>query len=151
MKRVAVVTGGTRGIGEAICLALQEAGYKVAAIYGGDEAKAKAFTHATSIPAYKIDVSDFKQVQGRHRQDHRRSRPGRCGGEQCRHHPRRHAAQDDAGAMGGGHPHQPLLLLQHVPRGDRQHAREEQRTNFGYRAVARAFRSKALRSWAMKC
>jgi acetoacetyl-CoA reductase len=61
MGRVAVVTGGTRGIGEAICLTLQDAGYTVAAIYGGDEAKAKAFTHATKIPSYKIDVSDFKQ------------------------------------------------------------------------------------------
>jgi acetoacetyl-CoA reductase len=64
MGRVAVVTGGTRGIGEAISLALKEAGYKVAAVYGGDEAKAAAFTKATGIPAYKIDVSDFKQCQG---------------------------------------------------------------------------------------
>jgi acetoacetyl-CoA reductase len=63
MSRVAVVTGGTRGIGEAICLALKKAGYKVAAVYGGDEAKAKAFTQETGIPAYKIDVSDFKQVK----------------------------------------------------------------------------------------
>lgn len=63
MQRVAVVTGGTRGIGEAISSALKVAGYKVAAVYGGDEAKAKAFTQQTSIPAYKIDVSDFKQVK----------------------------------------------------------------------------------------
>jgi len=63
MSRVAVVTGGTRGIGEAICLALKKAGYKVAAVYGGDEAKAKAFTQETGIPAYKIDVSDFNQVK----------------------------------------------------------------------------------------
>lgn len=63
MQRVAVVTGGTRGIGEAISSALKVAGYKVAAVYGGDEAKAKAFTQQTGIPAYKIDVSDFKQVR----------------------------------------------------------------------------------------
>ena len=63
MQRVAVVTGGTRGIGEAISLALKKAGYKVAAVYGGDEAKAKAFTQETGIAAYKIDVSDFKQVK----------------------------------------------------------------------------------------
>jgi acetoacetyl-CoA reductase len=63
MQRVAVVTGGTRGIGEAISLALKKAGYKVAAVYGGDEAKAKAFTRETGIPAYKIDVSDFNQVK----------------------------------------------------------------------------------------
>jgi len=63
MQRVAVVTGGTRGIGEAISLALKGAGYKVAAVYGGDEAKAKAFTQETGIPAYKIDVSNFKAVK----------------------------------------------------------------------------------------
>ncbi|WP_374384590.1 acetoacetyl-CoA reductase [Dongia sp.] len=63
MQRVAVVTGGTRGIGEAISVALKKAGYKVAAVYGGDEAKAKAFTQETGIAAYKIDVSDFKQVK----------------------------------------------------------------------------------------
>jgi acetoacetyl-CoA reductase len=63
MGRVAVVTGGTRGIGEAISLALRNAGYKVAAVYGGDAAKAKSFTEATGIPAYQIDVADFKQCQ----------------------------------------------------------------------------------------
>ena len=63
MGRVAVVTGGTRGIGEAISTALKAAGYKVAAVYGGDDAKAQAFTKATGIAAYKIDVADFKQCQ----------------------------------------------------------------------------------------
>lgn len=63
MGRVAVVTGGTRGIGEAISIALKNAGYKVAAVYGGDDVKAKAFTQQTGIPAYKADVSDFKQCQ----------------------------------------------------------------------------------------
>ena len=63
MGRVAVVTGGTRGIGEAISTALKNAGYKVAAVYGGDDAKAQAFTKATGIAAYKIDVADFKQCQ----------------------------------------------------------------------------------------
>ncbi len=58
--RVAIVTGGTRGIGEAISVMLRDAGYKVAAGYGGDEAKAKAFTEATGIPAWKWDVGDFE-------------------------------------------------------------------------------------------
>ncbi len=57
--RVAIVTGGTRGIGEAICVSLRDAGFKVAAGYGGDEAKAKAFTGETGIPAWKWDVGDF--------------------------------------------------------------------------------------------
>src|ERR1700761_202944 len=57
--RVAIVTGGTRGIGAAISISLRDAGYKVAAGYGGDAAKAKAFTEETGIPAWKWDVGDF--------------------------------------------------------------------------------------------
>ena len=59
MKRVAVVTGGTRGIGEAICEALKHAGYKVAATYQGNDEAAKKFTEKTGIPAFKFDVGDF--------------------------------------------------------------------------------------------
>ena len=59
MARVALVTGGTRGIGEAICVALQRAGYKVAANYAGNDKAAQAFTEKTDIPAYKFDVADF--------------------------------------------------------------------------------------------
>jgi len=57
--RVAIVTGGTRGIGRAICVALKDAGYKVAANYGGNDEVAKAFSAETGIPAFKWDVSDF--------------------------------------------------------------------------------------------
>lgn len=59
MARVAVVTGGTRGIGEAICVALKEKGYIVAANYAGNDQSAREFTERTGIPAYKFDVSDF--------------------------------------------------------------------------------------------
>ncbi|QFY61738.1 beta-ketoacyl-ACP reductase [Rhizobium grahamii] len=59
MSRVAVVTGGTRGIGAAISLALKNAGYKVAANYAGNDEKAKAFHDATGIPVFKWDVSDY--------------------------------------------------------------------------------------------
>jgi len=59
MARVAIVTGGTRGIGEAISLALQGAGMTVAAIYAGNEQKAQEFTQRTGIKSYKLDVSDF--------------------------------------------------------------------------------------------
>lgn len=59
MSRVAIVTGGTRGIGEAISMMLKDKGYKVAATYGGNDEKAKEFTARTGIPAYKWDVSDF--------------------------------------------------------------------------------------------
>jgi acetoacetyl-CoA reductase len=60
MARVAVVTGGTRGIGEAISLALRDMGMTVAAIYAGNEQKAQEFTERTSIKSYKLDVSDFE-------------------------------------------------------------------------------------------
>jgi acetoacetyl-CoA reductase len=63
MGRVALVTGGTRGIGEAICVALKDAGYTVAANYGGNDESAKAFTQRTGIPAYKFDVSNFDAVE----------------------------------------------------------------------------------------
>jgi acetoacetyl-CoA reductase len=59
MARVAVVTGGTRGIGEAISKALKAAGYKVAANYGGNDAAAEKFKAATGINVYKWDVSSF--------------------------------------------------------------------------------------------
>jgi acetoacetyl-CoA reductase len=60
MSRVAVVTGGTRGIGEAISKALKAAGHKVAAIYGGNDEVAQKFKAATGIPVYKWDVSSYE-------------------------------------------------------------------------------------------
>jgi len=62
MARTALVTGGTRGIGEAICVALRDAGYQVAANYGGNDQAAKAFSERTGIAAYKFDVGDFEAV-----------------------------------------------------------------------------------------
>jgi acetoacetyl-CoA reductase len=59
MSRVALVTGGTRGIGEAISKALKAAGYNVAANYGGNDEAAQKFKAATGIPVYKWDVSSF--------------------------------------------------------------------------------------------
>src|ERR1700726_2153534 len=60
MARVAVVTGGTRGIGEAISKALKAAGYKVAANYGGNDAAAQTFKAANGIPVYKWDISSYE-------------------------------------------------------------------------------------------
>src|ERR1700758_2831893 len=59
MARVAVVTGGTRGIGAAISKGLKAAGYKVAANYGGNDEAAQKFKSETGIPVYKWDVSNF--------------------------------------------------------------------------------------------
>ncbi len=63
MGRVALVTGGTRGIGEAICLALKNAGYQVAANFGGNEEAANAFSQQHDIPVFKFDVSDYDACQ----------------------------------------------------------------------------------------
>jgi acetoacetyl-CoA reductase len=59
MARVALVTGGTRGIGAAISTALMRAGYKVAANYGGNDEAANKFKDETGIPVFKFDVSDY--------------------------------------------------------------------------------------------
>jgi len=59
MGRVALVTGGTRGIGAAISTALRDAGYSVAANYAGNDAAAEKFTRETGIPAYKWSVADY--------------------------------------------------------------------------------------------
>ena len=59
MARVAVVTGGTRGIGAAICKALKAAGYTVAAVYAGNDQAAQQFKTETGIPVYKWDVSSY--------------------------------------------------------------------------------------------
>ena len=60
MARVAVVTGGTRGIGAAICKALKGAGYKVAAVYAGNDEAAQKFKGETGISVFKWDVSSYE-------------------------------------------------------------------------------------------
>ncbi|UOD29001.1 acetoacetyl-CoA reductase [Massilia violaceinigra] len=59
MARTALVTGGTRGLGKAIAIALHEAGHRVAAVYLRDADAAQRFTGSTSIPAYRWNVADF--------------------------------------------------------------------------------------------
>jgi len=59
MSRLALVTGGTRGIGEAISIRLKHIGYTVVANYASNDDRAKAFAEQNSIPIYKFDVADF--------------------------------------------------------------------------------------------
>jgi acetoacetyl-CoA reductase len=61
MSRIALVTGGTRGIGAAISIALKEAGYNVIANYAHNDEKAQKFSQETGIKTYKWDVSNFEQ------------------------------------------------------------------------------------------
>jgi acetoacetyl-CoA reductase len=63
MGHVAVVTGGTRGIGRAISVALKEAGNTVIANYGGNDEAARAFTAETGIPAMRWDVGKFEECE----------------------------------------------------------------------------------------
>ena len=63
MARVAIVTGGTRGIGEAISVALKDMGMQVAANYAGNEERAREFSDRTGIATYKWDVADFDACQ----------------------------------------------------------------------------------------
>jgi acetoacetyl-CoA reductase len=63
MSRVALVTGGTRGIGEAVSKALKAAGYKVAANYAGNDEAANAFKAANDIPVFKWDAGDFQACE----------------------------------------------------------------------------------------
>jgi len=63
MSGVAVVTGGTRGIGKEISLALIAAGFKVAAIYHGNDAAAKAFKAETGAEVFKADVADYASCE----------------------------------------------------------------------------------------
>lgn len=61
--RIAIVTGGTRGIGRSICMDLHTAGYKVVANYAANEEKAEEFRKETGILAYKWDVANYEQCQ----------------------------------------------------------------------------------------
>jgi acetoacetyl-CoA reductase len=61
MSHTAIVTGGTRGIGAAISMALSEDGHKVAATYAGNDEAAEAFKNHTGISVYRFDVADFDQ------------------------------------------------------------------------------------------
>ncbi len=89
MSKVALVTGGTRGIGEAISKGLKAAGFTVAANYSGNDEAAAKFKAETGIAVYKFDVGDYSGDGGGDQADRGRSRACRGRRQQCRHHARR--------------------------------------------------------------
>ncbi len=78
MARVALVTGGSRGIGAAISVALKAAGYKVAANYAGNDEAAAKFKAETGIPVYKWSVADYEACAAGIKQVEPRSAPSTC-------------------------------------------------------------------------
>ena len=88
MGRVAVVTGGTRGIGHAISIALKHKGCRVAATYAGNDAAARQFQADTGIPVYKFDVGDYAACQDGVTRIARDLGPRRHPRQQRRHHAR---------------------------------------------------------------
>lgn len=63
MSRIALVTGGTRGLGQAVSLALQQAGHAVAAVYHNHDEEARAFSEQSGIPVFQWDVADYAACQ----------------------------------------------------------------------------------------
>ena len=124
MARVALVTGGTRGIGAAISLALKAQGRTVVANYAGNDAAAEHSMTKTASPQ-QVRCQRFRRLQGSDRADRRRIRADRDPGQQRRHHPRRHHAAHEPRHVGRGDRHQPRLLLQHVQADVRGHARRK--------------------------
>jgi acetoacetyl-CoA reductase len=78
MSRVALVTGGSRGIGAAISRALMAEGYRVAASYAGNDAAAQAFSQETGIRTYKWNVADYEACKAGIAQVEGSSAPSRC-------------------------------------------------------------------------
>jgi NAD(P)-dependent dehydrogenase (short-subunit alcohol dehydrogenase family) len=85
MARVALVTGGTRGIGAAISQALQAAGYSVAATYAGNTKAAEAFAAKTGIRVHQWDIGDFEGMRLRRKGRRGVARPRGRPDQQCRH------------------------------------------------------------------
>ena len=124
MARVALVTGGTRGIGAAISVALKQQGRIVVANYAGNEQRRRGLPRGDRHPHRQSSTSAAStHARRRCAQITAEVGPDRGPGEQCRHHPRRHAGAHVARHVGCGDRYQPRLLLQPVQADLRRHAR----------------------------
>ena len=128
--RVALVTGGMGGLGEAICIKLADLGYKVVTTYSPGNTKAKEWLDGmqqVGLPVRRLSLRRHRLGQLREvREDgRRRGRPDRRAGEQRRHHARHDVQEDGQGELGRGDEDQPRLGLQHDQAGLRRHARAQ--------------------------
>ena len=114
MARVALVTGGTRGIGAAISLALKAQGRKVVANYASNDVAAEILLQGNRYRRRQIRCQQLRGLPGRHCQDRLRARSDRSFGQQRRHHPRCHDRQNAPRYVGCGNRYQPRLLLQYL-------------------------------------
>ena len=129
MPRVALVTGGTRGIGASICKALKKTGYQVAANYAGNETAAVKFRGRDRHSGLQVGRQFIRGLcRGREGGRHR-SRPSGRTRQQRRDYARRDAPSHEARAVDGGDQHQSQFPVQHVPAGDRSHARTQIRSH----------------------
>ena len=112
MARVALVTGGTRGIGAEISRALKEAGRTVVATYLGNDKAAEAFSNETGIKVYKFDVCSFDDCKEGSAKDCGGSGPYRDPGKQRWDYPRWNATEDGPRHVGCGHRYKPGFVLQ---------------------------------------
>ena len=123
MARVAVVTGGTRGIGAAVSKALKATGCEVAATYHSNDEAAAKFKAETGVQVYKWNVAKYEICVAGLARGREGPRPGRHSREECKNDQRRDVPQDDPGPVVRGHQHEPQFAVQYVPTFDRRHAR----------------------------
>ena len=112
MAKVAMVTGGTRGIGAAIARGLKDAGYTVAATYAGND-EGRGLQGGDRHPRLPVGRRRRRGLRRRAQTGGGRPRPGHGARQQRRHHPRRHVPPDDLRAVVGGAPHQPRFHVRH--------------------------------------
>jgi len=125
MSRVALVTGGTRGIGAAIAVGLKNAGYRVAVNYAGNDEAAQKFKAETGIAVYKWSVADYDACAEGIAKVEADLGPVEVRSTMPASHPRLHVPQDDARAVERGDRHQPQRRLQHDASGLDRHAGQE--------------------------
>ncbi len=118
--RTAIVTGAARGIGAAVAKRLAQDGLQVAVLDLDESACAAVVSEieAAGGRALAVGVDVVRRGRGRGRGRAGRDRAGRPdgAGQQCRHHPRQHALQDDGRGLGRGHGRAPARLVPHDPR-----------------------------------